>query len=52
MAMALAKALIMINPKHEKVLAGVGLVGVDDRIKEPKRIGLYSARVRPPFVRR
>jgi small subunit ribosomal protein S9 len=52
MAMALTKALIMINPKFEKPLASVGLVGTDDRIKEPKRIGLYSARVRPPYVRR
>jgi hypothetical protein len=27
-------------------------VGIDDRKKEAKKIGLYSARVRPPYVRR
>lgn len=52
MAMALTKALIMVNPKYERILAQFGLVGTDDRKKEPKRIGLYSARVRPPYVRR
>ena len=52
MAMALTKALIMINPRYEKILASFGLVGTDDRKNEPKRIGFYSARVRPPFVRR
>ena len=31
MAMALTKALIMINPKYEEILACFGLVGVDDR---------------------
>lgn len=52
MAIALTQALIAINPKYETILAGFGLVGTDDRKKEPKRIGLYSARVRPPYVRR
>jgi len=52
MAYALAKALIMANSKHKLVLAKIGLVGTDDRRKEAKKIGLYTARVRPPYVRR
>lgn len=31
MAMALTNALIMVNPKYERTLAGFGLVGIDDR---------------------
>ena len=33
MAMALTKALIMINPRYENILAGFGLVATDDRKK-------------------
>ena len=52
MAMALTRALIQMNPKYESSLAAFGLVGTDDRRNEAKKIGLYSARVRPPYVRR
>jgi len=31
---------------------GAGLGGYDSRRKEAKKMGLYSARVRPPYVRR
>ena len=41
-----------MNPKYESSLAAFGLVGTDDRRNEAKKIGLYSARVRPPYVRR
>lgn len=41
-----------INPEHKRVLAGFGLVGFDFRKKEAKKTNLYSARVRPPYVRR
>lgn len=33
MSIALTNALIMINPKYENILAGIGLVGIDDRKK-------------------
>ena len=52
MAYALTRALISINPDHETILKQFGLVGYDTRQKEPKRTNLYSARVRPPYVRR
>jgi ribosomal protein S9 len=52
MAMALTKALIMVNPRFEKILSRFGLTGADDRKNESKKIGLYTARVRPPYVRR
>ena len=52
MAMALTKALIVINPRYERILARFGLVGIDDRRNEAKKLGLYTARVRPPYVRR
>lgn len=52
MAYALAKALMKINPEYRKIFACFALDKHDPRRKEPKRIGLYSARVRPPYVRR
>lgn len=52
MAYALAKALMKINPEYKKIFACFALDKHDPRRKEPKRIGLYSARVRPPYVRR
>jgi len=52
MAMALTNALIMFNPKYEKILSQFGLTGIDDRKNEAKKMGLYTARVRPPYVRR
>jgi small subunit ribosomal protein S9 len=52
MGYALAKALIKINPDHKRILAKFGFVGSDFRKKEPKKTNLYSARVRPPYVRR
>lgn len=51
-AYALARALMKINPEYRKIFEKFGLDSHDPRIKEPKRIGLYSARVRPPYVRR
>lgn len=51
-AYALAFALMKINPDYKKIFEKVALDKGDSRRKEPKRIGLYSARVRPPFVRR
>lgn len=51
-SIALSNALIKMEPRYEPNLYAFGLVGTDDRKKEPKRIGLYSARVRPPYVRR
>jgi ribosomal protein S9 len=50
--MALCKAFVTLNPRYEKVLAGTGLLGTDDRRKESKKMGHYTARVRPPYVRR
>lgn len=41
-----------MNPKFESTLAAFGLVGTDDRRNEAKKLGLYTARVRPPYVRR
>jgi ribosomal protein S9 len=41
-----------MNPNFESDLAAFGLVGVDDRRNEAKKLGLYTARVRPPYVRR
>lgn len=52
MAYAIARALIKINPEHESILYNFGLVGHDSRKKEAKKTNLYSARVRPPYVRR
>jgi len=52
MAMALTKALIMVNKKYEKILSRFGLTGCDDRRNEAKKLGFYTARVRPPYVRR
>lgn len=52
LALALTKALILMNPKFESTLAAFGLVGTDDRRNEAKKLGLYTARVRPPYVRR
>jgi len=52
MSIALTNALISINPKYKGILEQIGLVGIDDRKKEAKTMGLYSARVRPPYVRR
>lgn len=52
MAIALTNALIMVDPRYKATLEKTGLVGIDDRKKEAKKIGLYSARVRPPYVRR
>lgn len=52
MGYALAKALIKLNPSHKRILSKFGFVGHDYRKKEPKKTNLYSARVRPPFVRR
>jgi ribosomal protein S9 len=42
----------MVDPRYKSILEKTGLVGIDDRKKEAKKIGLYSARVRPPYVRR
>ncbi len=52
MAYAIARALIKINPEHQSILYNFGLVGHDSRKKEAKKTNLYSARVRPPYVRR
>ena len=51
-AYALSFALMKINPDFKRIFDQIGLGRGDMRVKEPKRIGLYSARVRPPFVRR
>lgn len=52
MAYAIARALMRINPDHKRFLYNFGLVGHDSRKKEAKKTNLYSARVRPPYVRR
>ncbi len=52
LAYAVTKALIKINPAFTEDLYYFGLVGVDARRVEPKRMNLYSARKRPPYVRR
>lgn len=52
MSIALANALASVNLKFKKILEQTGLLGIDDRKNEAKKIGLYSARVRPPYVRR
>ena len=52
MSIALTNALIMVDPRYKSILEKTGLVGIDYRKKEAKKIGLYSARVRPPYVRR
>lgn len=52
MAYALARALMKINPEFRNYLYYFGLVGSDTRQKEAKKTNLYSARVRPPYVRR
>ena len=51
-AIALANALVTVDAKYKELLYGAGLIGTDDRVKEPKRMNLYSARKRPPYVRR
>ena len=52
MAFALSRALMKINPDHRSILNKFGFVGYDFRQKERKKTNLYSARVRPPYVRR
>lgn len=52
MGYALARALIRMNYEHRNILSKFGFVGFDFRKKEPKKTNLYSARVRPPYVRR
>ena len=52
MAYALTRALIKVNPNHKSILSKFGFVGFDARQKERKKTNLYSARVRPPYVRR
>lgn len=52
MAFSLARALMKVNPQHRTILSKFGLVGYDFRQKEAKKTNLYSARVRPPYVRR
>ena len=41
-----------MNPEHRTVLTKIGMTGNDRRKKEAKKTNLYSARVRPPYVRR
>ena len=48
----MAMAFMKINPDYKNIFKKFGLNKHDPRQKEPKRMGLYSARVRPPFVRR
>ena len=52
MAYALSRALMKMNPEHRTVLTKIGMTGNDRRKKEAKKTNLYSARVRPPYVRR
>ena len=51
-AYAIARALIKVEPRFREMLNKFGLVGSDFRRKEIKRMNLYSARVKPPYVRR
>ena len=51
-AHAMAQAFMKIDPDYRQIFNKIGLHKHDSRQKEPKRMGLYSARVRPPFVRR
>jgi len=51
-AYALARCFMNMDQKYYELMKPLGLHRLDPRRMERKRVGLYSARVRPPFVRR
>ena len=50
--LAVAKALIVLNPEWRATLKKAGLVKGDSRIKERKKYGLKRARKAPQFTKR
>mmetsp|Transcript_76681 Transcript_76681/g.89097 ORF Transcript_76681/g.89097 Transcript_76681/m.89097 type:complete len:771 (+) Transcript_76681:16-2328(+) len=50
--LAVAKALVSLNPGFRKILKPIELLRVDHRNVEPKHTGLYKARKKYPYNRR
>lgn len=52
MQLALARALVMLDPEHKKALKTVGLLTRDPRMVERKKPGLHKARKAEQYSKR